>query len=280
MNTQVKSETLSTDRTMPPEHSLRSSVALLLSRQAPLLTLLSFLLAWEFGCRLGAVPEYLLPAPSVILAAFTDVEAVRWLGHLWSTLRVALLGFLISIAVSLPLAVGMVRSRYLSRTLYPALVVIQSTPIVAVAPLIIVILGTGDAPRILITCLISFFPIVVAATTGMMSTPPELIELSRSLKARPSREIWQIRLPYAVPHLFSGFKVAITLSIIGAVVAEFVAAEQGLGYFVQFSTSYFKIPQAFAGLFFLSAVSLVLFKLVQFVQKRLFPWSLSEPKQH
>ncbi len=276
MNTPVKSETLSTGRTMRPEGGTWPAVSRVLGRQAPVLTLLAFLMAWELGCRLGEVPPYLLPAPSAILAAFTDVDAVRWLGHLWSTLRVALVGFTISILVSLPLAIGMVRSRYLSRTLYPTLVVVQSTPIVAVAPLIIVILGTGDAPRILITCLISFFPIVVSATTGMLATPPELIELSRSLRAKPGREIWQIRLPYAVPHLFSGLKVAITLSIIGAVVAEFVAAEQGLGYFVQFSTSYFKIPQAFAGLFFLSAVSLLLFKMVQWVQGRLFPWSLSE----
>lgn len=274
MNTQAKSDVISSPRTTRPDTVMGGMARRALVRQLPLLTLILVLMVWEAACRLVPIPDYLLPSPSRIVDAFFNVEFSRWLAHLWATLRVALAGFAISILVSLPLAVGMVRSRYLSRTLYPALVVVQSTPVVAVAPLIIVILGTGDAPRILITCLITFFPIVVSATTGMLATPPELIELSRSLRAGSVREVWQIRLPYAVPHIFSGLKVAITLAIIGAVVAEFVAAEQGLGYFVQFSTSYFKIPQAFAGLVFLSAVSLVLFKIVQLVQRWWFPWSL------
>ena len=124
--------------------------------------------------------------------------------------------------------------------------------------------------------LITFFPLVVAATTGMEATPKELIELSKSLRAKPSREIWQIRLPYAIPYIFSGLKVAITLAIIGAVIAEFVAAEKGLGYFIQFSTSYFKIPQAFASLFLLSIISLLLFQSIKVVQKLFFSWSIGK----
>ncbi|QJQ95640.1 MULTISPECIES: ABC transporter permease [Halomonadaceae] len=243
-------------------------------RILPAFALLALLPLWELLCRLFDVPSFILPAPSVIAEAFMSVDMSRWMVHLWATLRVALLGFGLSILISLPLAVLMVRSEFLTRTLFPCLVVIQSTPIVAVAPLLIVILGAGEAPRLVIACLISFFPIVVATTTGMLATPKEMLELSRSLRASPVREVWQVRLPYAVPHIFSGLKVAITLAIIGAVIAEFVAAEQGLGYFVQFSTSYFRIPQAFAALFFLSAVSLVLFKSVQLAQRLFFGWSL------
>ncbi len=173
----------------------------------------------------------------------------------------------------------MVNSKFLTRALFPILVVIQSTPVVAIAPLLIVILGTGDAPRLTITCLITFFPLVVSATTGMLATPPELIELSRSLSVKNSKTIWQIRLPYAIPHIFSGVKVAITLAVIGSVIAEFVAAEKGLGYLVQFSTSYFKIPQAFAALVFLSLVSMLLFKAVSWVQKGYFSWSLTEEEK-
>lgn len=139
-------------------------------------------------------------------------------------------------------------------------------------------MGTGDTSRALITCLITFFPFVVSTTTGMLETPPELIKLSHSLRAPRYRETWQIRIPYAILHIFSGLRVSNTLAIIGAVVAEFVAAEQGLGYFIQFSTSFFKIPQAFAGLIFLSAVSLLLFKSVQWIQIWLLPWSL--PKRN
>jgi NitT/TauT family transport system permease protein len=247
-------------------------------RFAPVIFFAAIVVLWELICKIGEVPNYILPAPSEIIRAFFDVEFSRWMMHLWATLRVALMGFGLSILIALPLSIAMVRSKLLSRTIYPALIVIQSTPIVAVAPLIIVLLGTDDPSRVLITCLITFFPIVVSTTTGMLETPPEMIELSQSLRAPQYRETWQIRIPYAIPHIFSGLRISITLSIIGAVVAEFVAAEQGLGYFIQFSTSFFKIPQAFAGLIFLSVTSLLLFKTVQWVQIWWFPWSLPKKK--
>ncbi|MEH6497802.1 MAG: ABC transporter permease [Pseudoalteromonas distincta] len=245
---------------------------------SPWLFFAGLIVLWEVVCRVFALPAYVLPAPSAIGVAFFEVEMVRWLDHLWATLRVALMGFALSIVISIPLAIIMMRSELLSRTLYPLLVVVQATPVVAVAPLIIVMMGSDDPSRVLITCLLTFFPLVVSTATGINETPPELIELSRSLDAPLRRETWQIRIPYAIPHIFSGLKVAITLAIIGAVVAEFVAAEKGLGYFIQFSTSFFKIPQAFAGLFFLAAVSLLLFKSVQWTQQIFFAWSLPKKK--
>lgn len=248
-----------------------------MQRLLPLMSLICLIPLWELACNLLTIPDYILPAPTQILSAFNNLDVSLWLDHLWATLRVALVGFFLSLLISIPLAIAMVQSQYLTKTLYPLLVIIQSTPVVAVAPLLIVIMGTGDAPRLAITCLITFFPLVVSATTGMLSTPAELIELSRSLRVSPHKEIWQIRLPYAIPHLFSGMKVAITLAIIGAVVAEFVAAEKGLGYFIQYSTSYFEIPRAFASLFLLSAASLVLFRTVSLVQRYFFAWSL--PKE-
>jgi NitT/TauT family transport system permease protein len=197
-----------------------------------------------------------------------------WLGHIWATLRVALMGYLLAIAISVPLAVALASSRLLSRTLYPILIVVQSTPIVAIAPIIIVTLGASDLPRVVITFLIAFFPIVVSTVTGLLSTPDELVELSRSLRAGRAREIMHVRLPFALPHLFSALKISSTLAVIGAVVAEFVAAERGLGFFIAFSTSFFKIPNAFAGLVVLVAISLVLFRLVGLAQSFLAPWSL------
>jgi NitT/TauT family transport system permease protein len=248
------------------------------NRFAPAFFFIGLVILWQLVCQLGNVPNYILPSPSAIISAFFDVEFSRWMTHLWATLRVALMGFVLSICIALPLSIGMMRSELMNRVLYPALIVIQSTPVVAVAPLIIVLLGTDDPSRVLITCLITFFPLVVSTTTGMLETPPEMIELSQSLRAPRYRETWQIRIPYAIPHIFSGLRVSITLAIIGAVVAEFVAAEEGLGYFIQFSTSFFKIPQAFAGLIFLSVISLLLFKSIQWIQAWLFPWSLPKKK--
>lgn len=250
------------------ERLLRTPVVL------PLMTFLLLLVLWEAGTRVFSVPSYILPSPSRILLGFEAVSVERWLEHVWATLRVALLGYLVSFVISLPIAVGLAKSRLLSGALYPLLVVIQSVPVVAVAPIIIVVLGTGDAPRVVITFMISFFPLVVSMTTGLAATPPELIELSRSLRAPSFREITQIRLPYATPYIFSGMKISITLSVIGAVVSEFVAAEKGLGYFIQFSTSMFKLPQAWAGLVILVAMSLLLFQIVSQTQRVFFPWSL------
>ncbi|WP_205838487.1 ABC transporter permease [Labrenzia sp. PO1] len=240
----------------------------------PLITFLLILIVWEAGTRLFSVPSFVLPAPSSILGGFESVTAGRWMEHIWATLRVALIGYAVSFVISLPIAVGLAKSRLLSGAFYPLLVVIQSVPVVAVAPIIIVVLGTGDAPRVVITFMISFFPLVVSMTTGLAATPPELIELSRSLRAPSFREITQIRLPYATPYIFSGMKISITLSVIGAVVSEFVAAEKGIGYFIQFSTSMFKLPQAWAGLVILVVMSLVLFQLVSLAQRIFFPWSL------
>jgi ABC-type nitrate/sulfonate/bicarbonate transport system permease component len=167
-------------------------------------------------------------------------------------------------------------SKALSRTLLPWLVVVQSTPIVAIAPIIVVTLGAGTLPRVVITMLIAFFPIVISTAAGLASVPPELIELSRSLRATRAREYWQIRMPHAVPYIFSSLKVAITLAIVGAVVAEFVAAERGLGYLILFATSSFKVPVAFASLALLVGSSLALYALIVLLHRRLFPWSLAE----
>ncbi|MGK9065343.1 ABC transporter permease [Stutzerimonas chloritidismutans] len=248
-------------------------------RLAPWLAFLVLLLGWETACRLFAVPSFVLPSPSAILAATAKVGFAGWADHVLATLRVTLMGYALSILIGIPLAVALASSRLLSRTLYPLLVIVQSTPIVAVAPIIVVVMGAGDLPRVFITFLIAFFPIVVSCVTGLLATPEELVELSRSLGASRSREYRNIRLPYAIPHLFSALRISITLAVIGAVVAEFVAAEKGLGYFINFSTSMFQVPQAFAALMMLVVISLMLFHLIGLLQKLLFPWSLPKGQQ-
>lgn len=244
----------------------------------PVTTFVAIIAVWEISCHLFAIPSFVLPAPSRIFGGFGSIDVLRWLEHVWSTLRVAMIGYFVSIFVAIPIAISLARSPVLSRAIYPILVIVQSTPVVAVAPIIIVALGSGDLPRVVITCLITFFPLVVSTTTGLMATPPELIELSRSLRAPVWREISQIRLPYAIPYIFSALKISVTLSVIGAVVAEFVAADTGLGYFIQFSTSMFKVQQAWAGLVILVLMSLVLFQIVVAVQRIWFPWSLPKDK--
>ena len=269
---------------MPPE-ALSSSapvaglpayrhIAAWANRFAPVLAFVALLVVWEAGCRIFSVPDFLLPPPSSILAGAVQQPLSIWATNLWATLRVALMGYAAAIVISIPLAVALASSKLLSRTLYPMIVVVHSMPIIAIAPIIVVTLGASDLPRVVITFLITFFPIVVTTTTGLMATPEELIELSRSLRANRVREMVNIRLPFALPYIFSALKISTTLSVVGAVVSEFVAAEHGLGYFIQFSTSFFKINQSFAALIILVLVSLSFFQIVGLVQRVFAPWSL------
>jgi NitT/TauT family transport system permease protein len=248
-------------------------------RVRPIATLAILLIAWEAGCRLGHVPGWLLPTPSEIAQAAYAVPVTTWLYNLVATTRVVLLGFAVAFLISVPLAVALARWEAARDSLYPILVVIQSTPVVAVAPILVVTLGADDAPRIVITAMISFFPLVVGISTGLTQTPPELIELSRALGAPMRNEYLHIRLPAALPYVFSAVRVAITLAVIGAVVGEFVAAEKGIGYFLRASTAYFKIAQAFASLLILIALSLALFHGVSLVQRVFFPRSLAGGSQ-
>ena len=246
----------------------------MLKKISPLLTFLAILVVWEAGTRLGKVPEFILPAPSVVAAASVGMTPGAWFSNIFATLYVALAGFFLALAVSLVIAISMVLTPQLRRNVYPILVVIHSTPIVAIAPIIVVMLGTGNLSRISITFLIAFFPLVVSGVTGMLDAPEEVIELSRSLRASDMREVVGLRLPYAVSHIFAALKVSVTLSVIGAVVAEFVAANEGLGYMIMFATSNFRMPFAFASLAILVVISLGLFGLVTLVQRTFFRWSL------
>ena len=251
----------------------------LADRFAPVIAFLILIGVWEFCCWLFAIPTFLLPPPSLVVRSAFDLSGPVWLGHIWSTVRVALMGYAAAIVVSIPLAMLLASSSLLSRTLYPIIIVIHSTPIVAIAPIIVVTLGTTDAPRVFITFLITFFPLIVTTTTGVLATPEELIDLSRSLRAGRLREMLHIRLPFAIPYIFSALKICTTLSIIGAVVAEFVAAERGLGYFIQFTTTYFKISQAFAALAILVIISLTFFRLITVAQRLFVPWSLPKSER-
>jgi NitT/TauT family transport system permease protein len=250
------------------------NAAVFVNRYAPGIAFITLIATWEASCRFFDLPAYLLPSPSMIVLGALQQPPAIWLVNIWATVRVALMGYAVAVLVSIPLAVALASSRLLSRTIYPMIVVVHSTPIVAIAPILIVTLGATDLPRVVITFLITFFPIVVTTTAGLMATPEELIELSRSLRAGRVREMIDIRLPFALSYIFSALRISTTLSVVGAVVSEFVSSDRGLGYFIQFSTSFFKINQAFAALVLLVTISLAFFQLISWSQRQFAPWSL------
>ena len=227
---------------------------------------------WEACVHAFAVPVYLLPAPSLIWTESLAVgDAIA--GHTLATLRTVTYGFLASVAISLPLAVMLTSSRYVSATIYPLLVFTQSIPKVALAPILVVVLGASELPRVIVTFLVAFFPLVIAIAVGLMAVPAELLELGRSYKSSRLQELYRIRLPYAIPFVFSGLKVAIALSVVGAVVGEFVNADQGLGYLIVSATAFFRTPVAFGALILLSILGVALFQLVVVIERIFFPWS-------
>lgn len=238
----------------------------------PISVFLGLLVIWEAAVQLFNIPVYLLPAPTVI---WTETVAIASTigNHTLATLGTVVVGFFISFAISLPLAVFMTSSPLISSAIYPLLVLTQSIPKVALAPILVVMLGANELPRLVITFLVAFFPLVIAIAVGLLAVPDELIELGRSLKASKFQELYRIRLPYAVPFIFSGLKVAIALAVVGAVVGEFVNADKGLGYMIITATAFFKVPVAFGALILLSIMGVVLFQVVVIIERIFFPWS-------
>jgi NitT/TauT family transport system permease protein len=237
----------------------------------PLATFVVLLLVWEMGVRTFRVPTFVLPAPSAIALAAWEARA-QLPGHTWATLWESLAGFGLSIAIGVPLAVLIAASPLLRNTIYPLIVVTQSVPKIAIAPVLVMFVGVGEMPKIFIAFLVAFFPIVVDTATGLNAVPPELVELSRSLKASRWQEFVKIRFPTAIPFVFSGLKIAVALSVVGAVVGEFVQADKGLGYLIVVATSYWKTPLAFAAMALLSAMGIVLFAIVALIERVCFPW--------
>lgn len=218
------------------------------------------------------IPNYIFPAPSAIWVAAME-NAGSLVVHTSATGRTVLLGFTAAVVISLPLAVAITSSATMANTIYPILVLTQSIPKVALAPILVVILGANELPRVVITFLVAFFPLVLAMAAGLKAAPAELIELGRACRASRWKELFRIRLPYAVPFIFSGLKAAITLSVVGAVVAEFVNADQGLGYLIVTSTAFFQVPLAWAALLVLSVFGITLFQTITIVERVFFPWA-------
>lgn len=242
----------------------------------PVATLVGLVLAWELAYHVFQIPRFIIPAPSGIL-----VETWEWrgrlVGHTWVTLYETLGGFALSILVAVPLAVLIVYSPVLRSALYPLVVVAQAVPKVALAPVLLLILGHGEMSKIVVAFLVAFFPVVVDTATGLAATPPELLDLSRSYRASALKTFLKVRFPMALPFVFSGLKVAVTLSLIGAVVGEFVGSDRGLGYVILSATSYWKANLAFGAMILLSVMAVVLFWLVALVERLVCPWYAAEP---
>jgi NitT/TauT family transport system permease protein len=238
----------------------------------PVLGVVGAIALWWSATVIFGIRSFFLPAPPDIVAAFRAQPAYL-MRETAATLTGTVTGFGIAVLAGLLLSVALTVWRALERATLPVLVALNSVPKVAVAPLLVVWLGFGVRPKVVLVVLICFFPVVVATMAGLGSTPAELGELSRSLSASAWQAYVKIRLPWALPQVFVGLKVAISLAVIGAVVAEINNPTSGLGAVIVLSGMSFDTPLAFAAIFLLAVLSTVLFYLVVALERWLVPWA-------
>lgn len=245
---------------------------------SPLILVLAILGVWEWACWNWQIPPWLLPAPSQIVRAAGEARTIL-LPHVRQTLLETWLGLLLALIAGLALAVTIDVSPLLKRAIYPLLVVSQTVPIIAVAPLLVIWLGYGILPKVLVVSLVCFFPIVVSTADGLHAADPELIALVRTMGASRYQIFRKIRVPGALPGFFSGMKIAITYSVIGAIIGEWVGASQGLGVFMLRASNSFRTDWVFAAIAIVSLLSIVLFLVVTVLERLALPWYYSSARE-
>ncbi len=240
----------------------------------PIFGVTFIVVVWQFYTQFFGVSRIVLPSPVDIFWA----SVVNWkvlLRESWPTFLESVLGFALAVAIGIPFAVCVATSRVLNLTLYPILIATQSIPKVAVAPIILIWFGLGMQSKLVIAFLVAFFPIVVDTAAGMRATPAGLLELARSLRASPLQVFMKVQFPAALPFIFAGSKVAVTLAVIGAVIGEFIGSVNGLGNLLLSANSQLDSPLAWAALVWLSVLGILLFAAVVVVERIVMPWSES-----
>lgn len=232
-------------------------------------------LLWEGIVHFLRVPEYILVPPS---AVFYQMQASfsKLLHHTMVTAVETFIGFGIALVFAVPIAILTAFSKFLRQTFYPLAVTLEMVPKIAFAPIFVIWLGFGFSSKMVVVFLVCFFPILINGIFGFTSLSTELRYLARSTGAGELRTFFKIRLPFAAPQLFIGFKGAAVNATIGATIAEWISGNAGLGYFINIMTGLFRMDLALAAILILTALGLILYGLVIFLEKRLLPWHISQ----
>ena len=247
----------------------------LLSWITPLVGVIVFLLVWQIGVMAFNIPAYFLPTPTRILEEAVK-EISKLITHGWVTVYEMLAGYFLAVGIGVPLAIAITSWRRFDEFVTPTMLFFQVVPKIALAPLFIVWFGVGITPKILVAFLVSFFPIVIDTAVGLRSIAPEMIDLARSMGASQMQIFREFRLPTSLPYLFSGLKVAATLSVAGAVVGEFVGSDKGLGYLLLVTNSNMQTALMFATIVVLTIIGLIFFYVIEFLESLLIPWHVTQ----
>jgi len=234
----------------------------------------ALILCWQLGVWMFHPRPIILPGPYAVLEEILDQPGF-YLANSVATVTNTLGAFALAVVIGVAIAVAVVHSPFLERTLYAALVAFNNVPKVALAPLFVIWLGTGSSSKVAMAFMVSILSIVIAAVLGFRSIQPEMTDLGRSLRGSRMKMLLKIRLPQALPSIFAGLKIAISLSLVGAIVGEFVAAQQGLGYVILAALGAFRIERVFAAVLLLAIIGTALYYAVEFAERRIIPWHVS-----
>jgi ABC-type nitrate/sulfonate/bicarbonate transport system permease component len=237
----------------------------------PIVAILIVIGLWESVVRVFAVEEWFLPAPSIILAESKSVLPT-FLPHFMSTLTLSFFGFVIGTTVGLFVATALHLSQRGRETFYPFLILSQNIPVIVLAPLLVIWFGFGPLPKLIVITLACFFPIAVSALGGLQQTSRELKLYMDMMGASKAQMFWKLELPYAVPSILSGLKIAATYSVMAAVISEWLGAQKGIGVFMTLAASSYKTPRVFVAIFITMLLSLAFFGCILLLEKALVRW--------
>lgn len=239
---------------------------------APIVFILILLIIWEIVVNVGGIEKYILPAPTdVIEVLIKDFKTM--IPHILATLYEGMVGFLIAIALSIILAVIMDMVPLIKRALYPVLVISQTIPTVALAPLFIIWFGFGALPKIIVVVIVCFFPIVISIVDGLEGVDKDLINHFKLMGASKLNVFLHLKLPYGMINFFSGMRIAATYSIMGAVIGEWLGGDKGLGVYMTRARSAYALDKMFASIVIIVVISMGIFLLVSLMEKLFTPWN-------
>ena len=250
----------------------RSPRAVLIRRLLlPLVVIVGLVIVWDLAIRVFAVPPYVVPTPASVGEALVK-ERARLLDNAIPTIVESLGGFALGNLVAIAAALAFVHSKVLERALYPVAVAVRTLPIVAIAPILVLLLGNGYAPKVAIAALITFFPTLVNMVEGLESADVQAMELMHVLSASKTEIVRYVRWPSSLPYLFSAMRIASTSSVLGALVAEWIGTNKGLGYLIVLTTYDFRTALLYAAMVVTSAIALLFFFLVSILEWLLVRW--------
>lgn len=239
---------------------------LLKSIWPPLVAVILFLIVWQGAVSVFHIEKWILPSPADIVKV-SSAEAENLWGHTLATLRLMIIGFVIGTAVGLLVAFALHYIPFLKSSLYPLIILTQNVPVIALAPLLMIWFGFGVLPKIIIITLVCFFPVAVSAMDGLTRTDRVMLDYMRMAGATKAQIFYKLEVPHALPSMFSGMKIAATYSVMGAIIAEWVGADKGIGYYMMLQKASYRTDKTFVAITVIVAISLAMFILIALLEK-------------